>query len=202
MHSASDIDELSPAGLLEHALGAQARAQEAEVELTLAAVAWADVHPAPDDEVGAWDDDDHPSLPRVRWDGPAELGATLHWKTERARNFLLANLEARHRLPRVWEGMCAGAVEAWRVRRIAEATLSRPDDVARAVDEIAAPIAHKIGLVTLDRLIHEAMVRLHPDEVLAQSKRALDGRYVRMHDQVSHEGVASIEKVEPTFTAM
>lgn len=156
------------------------------------AAEWCDVHPADEDDEGAWPEWS-PSLPRIAWDAPAEFAAAFGQKTDVGCDLLHRTLELRHRLPRVWRLVLAGELDGWRALRIAEATIAHPDDVAEAVDIVASPIAHKVGEVTLQRLITEARIRLHPEEVERESRERLDERYVKVYDEMSHGGVMRVE---------
>ncbi len=102
-------------------------------------------------------------------------------------------LELRHRLPKTWARLHAGGVPAWRVRRIAESTIHQDADVAAALDELVAPLAHKIGAITLDRLINETKMRLHPHRTEAEQIAKLEARHVKLLPDLSHEGIATIE---------
>ena len=67
----------------------------------------------------------------------------------------------------------------WRARRIAQAIHTRPADVADYVDEHVAAVAERVGRDTLDRLIDEAMLRLHAEERELAQLEALDATYAR-----------------------
>lgn len=193
MHLLSGLADLTADAVLADAELIRGLEREAGATKLIRATEWADLHPAEnDDPDGAWEPEMTPSLPRVAWDSPAEFAAAFGLTTDAGTELIRESLELRHRLPRVWSRVLAGQVEGWRARRIAEYTVLHPDDVARAIDIVVAPIAHKVGVITLDRLLTETLIRLYPDQVAAQSKHRLDRRHVTLFDQVSHEGVATI----------
>ena len=82
----------------------------------------------------------------------------------------------------MWERLLAHEIPVWRARRIAQAVVGKPDDVAAHLDEAVAPVAEKVGPVTLDRLIDEAMMRLYPEEVELARLEALEARHVTLHE--------------------
>jgi hypothetical protein len=76
----------------------------------------------------------------------------------------------------------AGQVEAWRARRIAQALLGAPADVADHLDTTLAKVADTVGARTLDRLLDEAMLRLHPEEREQAQLEELDRRHATLHE--------------------
>ncbi|MDT0203275.1 hypothetical protein [Nocardioides sp. AE5] len=175
-------------------------ADDAERQLLVTAVAWAHAHPAEGDEeavtgpclVDGTEVPDWDELPAVAWDAGVEFAAALGMSQAAGERLLAEALELRHRLPGVWGEVLAGRVQAWRARRIAQHTLGHPGDVAAWVDERVAPVAARVGVGKLDKLLDEAMLRLHPAEREAADKAALDARQVRMLANVSASMVAHI----------
>ncbi|MDT0201094.1 hypothetical protein [Nocardioides sp. AE5] len=175
-------------------------ADDAERQLLVTAVAWAHAHPADGDEeavtgpclVDGTEVPDWDELPAVAWDAGVEFAAALGMSQAAGERLLVEALELRHRLPGVWGEVLAGRVQAWRARRIAQHTLGHPGDVAAWVDERVAPVAARVGVGKLDKLLDEAMLRLHPAEREAADKAALDARQVRMLANVSASMVAHI----------
>jgi len=99
----------------------------------------------------------------------------------------------RHRLPRLWERLTDGTLEAWRARRIAQLVLGAPDDVCDHLDTTLAGVAHQVGPTTLDRLLDEAMLRLHPEEREIAQLEALDRRHATLHEEsINDSGVAEM----------
>ncbi len=119
----------------------------------------------------------------MAWDAGAPFAAALGVSTGAGEAMIRDALVIRHRLPHVWDRVLAHAVPVWRARRIAQAILGKPDDVAAHLDEAVAPVAEKVGPVTLDRLIDEAMMRLYPEERELAQLEALDARHATLHEE-------------------
>ena len=164
--------------------------RRAETLLLVRATEWADLHPASPDEAPAFDDE---HVPSVAWDAPAELALAVGLSHDAGVRMIHEALELRHRLPTVWGRVVAGEVPAWRARRIAERTIGHPDDVAAHIDQAVGPIAHKVGPITLHRLLDEAEMRLHAQERELAQLRALEARRVRVFDDISYDGVGYVE---------
>lgn len=177
----------SPAEVLTRAGGLRRAADLAEAELLVMACAWADLHPDPDDEGTAFEDE---HLPEVHWKAPAEFALSVGLSDAAGTRMIHEALELRHRLPRVWRRVLDGEVPAWRARRVATTSLGRPDDVAAYLDEHVVAIAHRVGFITLERLLEEAMLRLYPEERELEQLERLARRRVKVYDDVSFEGIA------------
>lgn len=208
--------DLGTAGAVLDAVGVlRITADRAEALLLARACDWADLHPADDPADAAWEarpafDDtrdqtvDEPSydVPSVRWTAIPEFAARLGIPTGSGQQLILESLETRHRLPRLWARVQAGQVQAWRARRIASRTLHEPADVAESVDKEIAPIAQRVGLVTIDRLIDEALLRLHPEEAELRREQAREHRRVELHTDGTADGLAHIDITTDTLDAL
>lgn len=183
---------------------ARSEADAAEVRILVGATAYADLHPSfQGDAARAVDpgpDLDAAEaafvcreLPEMTIDAPAEFGLALGLSHDSAARLMSDALQLRHRLPRVWGQLLDGRVQAWRARRIAQATAGHPDDVVAEIDAHLARIAQRVGLVTLDRLLDEAMLRLHPEDREARQQEQLDRRHATLHTEVSDNGTARME---------
>ena len=87
----------------------------------------------------------------------AEFALAIGLSTDAGRRYLGDAIEIRYRLPRVDARVQAGELQAWRARRIAAATRHPAAARQRSSWTGKSPaVAHKIGLVALDRLIEEA----------------------------------------------
>src|SRR5690606_30846675 len=82
----------------------------------------------------------------------------------------------RHRLPRLWEHLQAGGVEAWRARQVAGPTLKLDLAVVTRVDELLAATKRAINKATALDLITEALLALDPDEAARREAEKTDGR--------------------------
>ena len=90
-----------------------------------------------------------------------ELGAV---STQAAMGLMADALDLRHRLPRLWALVEAGAVAPWKTRRVAADTRSLPFEGARWVDEQLAARVDAFGLPTIERLVALAAARYAPEE--------------------------------------
>ena len=199
---------VTPTDLLGRVRGARATAVAAEAAIMVAAAAWADAHPVlagrPEPharrdaaEAGAgrheFSFDEDRGIPVWAWDATAPFAAALGRSTASGADLIRDALVLRHRLPRVWDRVQDGTVEAWRARRIAQAVHGAPDDVCTYLDTTLADLAHRVGLATLDRLLDEAMLRLHPEERETAQLEALEHRHATLHEQsISHTGIAEM----------
>jgi hypothetical protein len=186
---------------------------DADLELLRLAAAWADAHPDPDetasaasiraggvdpedlDALGAelQEPDEWRGLPLVAWDAAAGLGTALGRSTGGAERLIRDVLTLRHRLPRHWAMVEEGSIEAFRARRVADLVSGCPDDVCEYVDEHIAPVAATAGVVTLDRMLEEAWLALHADQVELDRLEALDALHVTVDEgSINHTGVADM----------
>ncbi|CUR59573.1 putative HNH endonuclease [metagenome] len=186
------LDELpAPADLLARVREARRVADAAETAVLVSAAEWADLHPLGSPDVGGALDDER--LPDLQWDAPAEFAAACGMSTSAGQRLIHHALELRHRLPRVWARILAGEVAVWRARRIAEATMGHPSDVAAHVDAMVESVAHRVGPVVLDRLLDEAMLRLYPEQRELDQLEALDSRFATLHEaSINHTGVVEM----------
>lgn len=223
-----DTDLASPAAVLEEIGALRSAADQAEATLLVKATEWADLHPAIDPADAAWparprlvdpyvaaeaeflgaheveEVDGQPAydVPAVLWSAIPEFAARLGLSTGAGQRMILEGLELRHRLPETWRQLRAGRVQAWRARRIAQATLGEAADVAAWIDLHVAPIAQRVGVVTLDRLIDEALLQLHPEERELRRAEAREQRHVGVHTDGSADGLAYIDITTDTLDAL
>jgi hypothetical protein len=179
----------TPAEVLAAARRQRAAADDAEAALLELAGLWADVNPAADDDDGCLEDE---YLPAIRWDCPAEFALAVGISAETGERRIHQVVHLRQRMPRIWALVQARVVQGWRALRIAERTIGKPDDVVAWIDEQVAPIAHKVGVVTLEKLLDEAMLRFYPEEREREQLEELDRRDVQLFDQHSHNGVGEM----------
>ena len=207
-------DAATPAQLLVQVRQVRAIADSAEAQLMLLAIEWAHAHPvlAGDEawkvRVGAqWQPGEVDAsvvdgteeelewcgIPPVRWDAPAAFAAACSMSTSAGKAYLRDALVLRHRLPLMWSRVAAGEVPVWRARRVAQAVLGAPADVVVAIDEAVVDIVESVGPITLDRLLDEAMLRLHAEEREIAQLEALDARYVHVdEDTINATGIADL----------
>src|SRR5215210_5416647 len=202
-----DLD--SPAQVLAAARAETRAAQAAEARRLQLAVAWADQHPAESLEAaevfrssGYWGGFGDtavpiagPGAPLVAEFSVAEFAAAVGMTTDAGKQYLGQALELRYRLPRLWRRVVTGSLPAWKARRGAHETISRalPTDAAAHVDRHLAPVAHKIGVAAIDRLVEEAIARHMPQTAEATRRQAADGRHFDIdHHQISFAGTSLI----------
>lgn len=206
----------TPAELIAAVRDARARVAAAEADLLVLAVEWAHAHPAQRGDAswrvaarshvgsdgvvrdGACESTDleevewH-AIPAVAWDAPAAFAAANGLSTAAGKALLRDALVLRHRLSRVYAGATSGRVPLWRARRIAQAALGAPDDVAATLDETLAPIAGTVGAVRLAHELGAAMARLHPEEVELAQLEALEHRHATLDERsLGHTGIADM----------
>lgn len=202
-------EAVTPTDLLARVRASRAAAIAAEADLLVAAAEWADAHPVLEGDAEPFPARDrHPAdpfveearefdadrgIPAWQWSAGAPFAAALGRSTAAGENLIRDALILRHRLPRVWARVTARDLEAWRGRRIAQLVTGSPDDVCAHLDAILAEVAHKVGPITLDRLLDEAMLRLYPEEREAEQLAALDARYARLHQEsINDSGIADM----------
>jgi hypothetical protein len=205
-------DDLSPADLLASIKASRALENaEAARQLDLAA-RWADLHPPEsihDAAAFAVPGCEHEEpiagegAPLVAEFCVAELGAVLGISSTAAKKLIGHALELRHRLPRLWAQVHAGAVPAWRARAVAETTIhSSPALTAEAtgfVDAQVAAVAGRIGAAQLDRLVAETIKRYDlatadPTADPEDGWQHVDPRHVTVDtDDVHYAGTMRIE---------
>lgn len=162
-------------------------------------LAWCELHVTDDPDLGAtWGDVPvqlgGDGCPWVREFTITELAAALRMSLPSARSLVADVLELAFRLPRLWAKVQTGAVQAWRARRIAEATQSLSVEAASFVDAQVAGFADRMGLAAVERLVGDAVGRFMPELAREQRAQAADGRRFDIdHEQVSFAGTSRIE---------
>ncbi len=206
--TASVTAAVTPTAMLAELRAARATAMAAEARILELAAAWADAHPSladdpepypasrtpgePGEEM-AREFDEERGIPGWSWSATAPLAAALGRSTIAGDVLIREALILRHRLPSIWSRLVAGDLEAWRARRIARLVTGAPDDVCEHIDAALSEIAHKVGATTLDKLLDEAMLRLHPEEREIAQLEALDRRHATLHEEsINDTGVAEM----------
>ncbi|GAB3253268.1 HNH endonuclease signature motif containing protein [Nocardioides dilutus] len=191
------------------------RADSAEVRIIVLAVDYAHANPAlPGQEpwrpasLPSWldpgsyegtdpEDLEWHGLPALRWDAPAAFAAANAMTTTAGKALIRDGLVLVHRAPGVWEAVKAGQLPVWRARKVAQALLGQHDDVCAYVDRaLVERIATDgaVGPVVLERLLDEAMLRLHAEERELDQLEALDRRHVTIDPRsINHNGIADLE---------
>src|SRR3954464_9767476 len=180
----------------------QAAANRAQADLMIAAVTWAEQHPPESiDQAATWITPGGDTGLTLAGEGAplvaefciAEFALAIGRSTDGGRALVAAAVELKYRLPRCWARVQAGDLEAWRARRIAEATFGLSWEAAAFVDAQVAPFAHRIGMAALERLVDEAIARFMPEKAAEEAQRGADGRlFTIAHQQVSFGGTSQV----------
>ncbi|MBF4161915.1 HNH endonuclease signature motif containing protein [Nocardioides acrostichi] len=206
-----------PHGALAAAVTAQREAQAAEVRMWEAAADWCTAHAeghvpdcvaggplgvVTDELLAAYDVEGGdrligaggPGTPLVAQFAIIELATALGRSDASGRAFVGAVMEARFRLPLLWEAMTSGRVAPWRVRRIAEETMRLGPEAAEFVDRMITPVAHKTGLRALDGLVADAIARYEPETTEADIADAHAQRHVTLElDQPGQGAICAFD---------
>jgi hypothetical protein len=199
------VDELAARDTLRYLADRRAAADAEEARLLLGVAHWADLHPSTDpdedpemwclDEVGIGGERDlqlaGEGTPLVAEFALADLATTLRLTQGATRALMTDTLELRHRLPRCWARVHEGSLPAWRARRIAQRTTTLSARAADWVDRRVAPVAHRIGLARLERLIAKAIVRCDPSQADQDRTDAAQRRRVLVTDP-DRDGIGSV----------
>ncbi|WP_370194723.1 hypothetical protein [Nocardioides sp.] len=192
-HSAQDSAPVPTGDLLALAVAQKQAADDADRQLFITIAEWADRHTTgallPDlyGTFGLPDDDAHteaenawvarfgipgadtmlelagPGAPEISEFAVIELAAALGRSTDSGRMLLSDAVEAKHRLPKIWQRLLDGQVQVWRVRRVTDVTRSLTAEAAAFVDAHLAHVVHTASFTTVKRLVAEAAARFDPE---------------------------------------
>jgi len=104
-----------------------------------------------------------PGAPEVSEFAVIELAAALGRSTDSGRMLLSDAVEAKHRLPKIWQRLLDGQVQVWRVRRVTDLTRGLTAEAAAFVDAHLAHVIHTASFTTVKRLVAEAAARFDPE---------------------------------------
>ena len=104
-----------------------------------------------------------PGAPEISEFAVIELAAALGRSTDSGRMLLSDAVEARYRLPKIWQRLVDGQVQVWRVRRVTDLTRSLTAEAAAFVDAHLAHVVHTASFTTVKRLVAEAAARFDPE---------------------------------------
>jgi hypothetical protein len=177
--------------VLDRAADAMARRHVADVDLLLAAVEWAEAHPAPvTGPFAGWGEVDlygegviplsGAGAPLVAEFAPVELAAVLHWSTDAARELMGDGLELKHRLPLLYAHVLAGRVPVHLGRHVARHTRDLTPVAAAHADRLVSADPQRVGRVRAERLIDEARLYHDPDRAIDDELQSLAERRVEL----------------------
>ncbi len=104
-----------------------------------------------------------PGAPEVSEFAVIEFAAALGRSTDSGRMLLSDAVEARYRLPKIWQRLLDGQVQVWRVRRVTDLTRALTQEAAAFVDAHLAHVVHTASFTTVKRLVAEAAARFDPE---------------------------------------
>ncbi len=104
-----------------------------------------------------------PGAPEISEFAVIELAAALGRSTDSGRMLLSDAVEARYRLPKIWQRLVDGQVQVWRVRRVTDLTRGLTQEAAAFVDAHLAHVVHTASFATVKRLVAEAAARFDPE---------------------------------------
>ena len=196
-------DADTAAAVLAAARSSRAAADAEEARLLHLAVSWASMHSTDSLAEAAVQSDRSfgdtditiagAGAPLIAEFSVAEFAAAVGLSTEAGKAFLGEAVELRHRLAGIWTRVSTGQLSAWKARWIARSTLLLSPQAAAFVDQHIAPIAHRVRISELDRLIATAIAHFMPEEAERRRKRAADGRSFNVAtSQTTLEGTADV----------
>jgi Domain of unknown function (DUF222) len=173
-----DLTSLSADQALDLADEVDAAADRAEATRLQVALRWADLHAALDDDGRCLPGAERliplggDGTPPVAEFAPAELGARWRMSHGAATALIGDALDLRHRLPRLWALVLAGAVRPWAARKIAQATRDASMDAAAHADRRVALWAPSRTLGQLEQIAHAALIEADPQAAEEQAREA------------------------------
>jgi hypothetical protein len=179
------------AEVLSRAVEAMARRRSADVDLLLAAIEWAESHPAPVGLPAAgWGEEDvfgegviplaGEGTPPVAEFAPVELAVELRWSTDAAKALMGEGLELKYRLPLLFAHVLAGRVAVHRARHVARHTRDLSPVAAAHADRLVAADPARVGAVRAERLVDEARLYHDPDRAIDDELQSLAARKVEL----------------------
>jgi Domain of unknown function (DUF222) len=117
--------------------------------------------------------------PEVLEFAAAELGAQMETTVGSARALMADALDLRHRLPELWQLICAGRVASWRARKVAQATRHLSRDSAMHVDAAVAPLICTLPWHRFETLLTAKIIEADPRAAEERAKIWEAERFVR-----------------------
>jgi hypothetical protein len=189
--SRGPVRDLDASEVLSVVVARRRAADRAEADLLAAVVHFVDLHPVTDDlpttgllPPGAVGPPGVPvageGTPEIAEHAVEELGAALGVPYRAALRLVGDAVELCFRLPRLWALVQNGRLQAWKARRVAQATLLVSREVAGFVDRhLAVDAARNRVPVNVNPVVHEALLRCDPDTAVGREEAALAHRDVQ-----------------------
>jgi hypothetical protein len=179
------------ADALGRAVDAMARRRAADVDLLIAAIEWAELHPAPvGDTYAGWGEEDlygegviplaGEGAPLVAEFAAVELAVELRWSTDSAEELMGDGLELKYRLPRLFAHVLAGRVPVHQATYVARHTHDLTPVAAAHADRLVSADPRRVGKFRAERLVDEARLYHDPDRALDDELQALAERKVEL----------------------
>jgi hypothetical protein len=202
-----EVEDLSPAGLLEVAAVNEREIREREALRLRLAYQWAVLHPVTDGsgvetpDGPAFDLEVPESLggegtPAVAAFSPEPFALALGLSPRSGAALMGDALDLAHRLPLLGKRVQALAVPSWQARRVAQQTRGLSRDAARWVDErLALRSDGSLGPVVTDRLVAQAAARFDPESHETAEEKAQANWAVRLThpDPTSYAGSSHLD---------
>ena len=161
------------------------------MDLLLAAIEWAESHPA---SVGGpraeWGEEDvfgegvvplaGEGTPSVAEFAPVELAVELGWSTDSAKELMGDGLELKYRLPTLFAHVVAGRVAVHLARHVARQTGDLTRVAAAHADRLVSAAPARVGQVRAERLVDEARLYHDPDRAIDDELQSLEARKVEL----------------------
>ena len=218
-----DVRSLDDQSVLDGMREARRAADRAEAGLLRFAVHYVDLHPVTDEHPAATPGDgdrclhDEPATtgdpvglggdgtPGIAEYAVEALGAHLSLSYRATIGLLGDAVELCHRLPRLWDLVQAGRLQAWKARQVTAHTRSVSAAAAGFVDRHLARDAARNRVPTLSRLralTHEALLQCDPDTAEGREEAALAARDVTFdHRAAASTGVSTMTATLDTLDA-
>jgi hypothetical protein len=109
----------------------------------------------------------------------AEFGTSIETSYGSARALMADALDLRHRLPELWQLIMAGSVQAWKARKVAQATRHLSRSSAMHVDATVAPSIAGLPWARFETLLAAKIIEADPRAAEEQAKIWEAERFVR-----------------------
>jgi len=109
----------------------------------------------------------------------AEFGAQLETSYGSARALMADALDLRHRLPELWQLICAGEVPSWRARKVAQASRHLSRSAAMQIDAAVARAITGLPWARFETLLAAKIIEADPRAAEEQAEIWEAERFVR-----------------------